>query len=185
MATPTERVTRHAQDYLAGQHDVILALRVDWGPDAVKSRKKFGYGFWARAYLWSPIVLPIMALLRRPQALETRIDPSSGTGILALSADDGRILLSAPPQRKKTPTGIVEALPQASPIQVDVDLMETHMIPSLTVAHREFVVNGIDFRALLKAVENLTIRSPEIKAVLPRLKDVGSSPYSGVPSQSG
>jgi hypothetical protein len=68
-----------------------------------------------------------------------------------------------------------------SSLLVDVDLMETHLIPSMTVAHREFVVNGIDFRALVKAVENLRLRSPEIKAVLPRLTDVGKTPYSATP----
>jgi len=68
MATPTERVTRYAKDYL--DDDVILAMRVDWGPDAVSSRKKFGVAFWTREYLWSPIVMPIMAL--RPVVVANR-----------------------------------------------------------------------------------------------------------------
>jgi hypothetical protein len=179
MATPTEQVTRNAQEYLAD--DVILAMRVDWGPDAVSSRMKLGSGFWARAYLWSPIALPIMALLRRPDRRKMRDDPTTGSGILALTADGGRILLSTSPPRRKRPTGVVEVLPHAAALQVDVDLMETDLIPTLTVAHRQFVVNGIDFRALLKAVENLTVRSPEIRAALPRLQAVGNSPYTGAP----
>lgn len=76
-------------------------------------------------------------------------------------------------------------LPRESPLEVDVDLMETHLVPALTVGDREFVVNSIDFKALLKAVEALEVRSPEIKAALPRLKDVGKSPYGALPSDSG
>jgi len=178
MAPPTERVTRNVQDYVSDGHDVILALRVDWGPDAVAYRKRFGSGFWARAYLWSPIILPIMALFQRPDPRKTLLDPNAGFGILALTADDGRILLSASPRRRKTPTGIAEVLPHAAPLDVDVDLMETNLIPTLTVAHRVFVVNSVDFRALLKAVDNLVVRSPEIRAVLPTLRAVGESPYT-------
>ena len=177
MKTPTEQVTGRAKEYLAGRHDVILALRVEWGPDAVTSKKKLGSGFWTRAYLWTPIVMPIVALLRRPNTKEINEDPTAGFGILALTADDGRILLSTPPRRRLTPTGVAEVLPQAAALEVDVDLMETDLIPLLTVDDRDFVVDGVDFRALLEAVGNVTVRSPEIKAVLPRLREVGKTPY--------
>lgn len=55
------------------------------------------------------------------------------------------------------------------------------MIPLLTVGRRQFVVNGVGFRALLKAIENRKLRPPEIKAALPRLQGVGRSPYGRVP----
>ena len=61
--------------------------------------------------------------------------------------------------------------------------MENHLIPALTVADREFVINGVDFKSLLKAVEGLRVRSPEIKAVLARLQEVGKGVY-GAPTPS-
>ena len=185
MATPTERVTRNARRFLADDHDVTLALRVEWGPDVVSASKKFGNAFWTRAYLWTPIVRPSMAIIRGPRAWVRRHDPRSGVGILALTADDHRVLLLASSLLRKTPAEIVEYLPPDSPLEVDVEVMESDMIPVLTVGHREFVVNGVDFRALLNAVENLEIRSPEIKAVLPRLRDVGKTHYTGVPTDIG
>lgn len=185
MPTPTERVTRHAQEFLGDEHDVVLALRVDWGPDAVASRTRFGNAFWVRAYLWTPIVWPFMALLRLPETLRRRKDPSAGSGILALTSDDGRIVLSSSPLRRNRPTSVVEALPEGSALLPDAELMETDMIPTLTVNNRQFVVNGVDFRALLNAVETATIRAPEIKAVLVRLLGVGTSNYTGAPGATG
>lgn len=179
MITPTQRVTRNAREYL--QDDVVIALRVDWGPEAISARKKFGFGYWVSAYIWAPISLPILAIFRNPELRRMRADPDSGTGILALTGDDRRILLSASPARRKTPTGVVEVLPNGAPLIVDVGLMESDLIPSLTVGDREFVVDGVDFRALMKAVEAHRIRSPEIKAVLPRLQSVGDNPYTGIP----
>ncbi len=185
MATPTERLTRNAQEFLGDDHEVVLAMRVDWGPDAVASRTGLGSAYWTRAYLWWPVVWPVMALLRLPKSLHRRNDPDAGSGILALTAGDGRILLSAPMLRTKVPTGIVETLPYGAPLDVDVDLMESHLIPAVTIAGRQFVVNGVDFRALLGAVETHQVRAPEIKAMLPRLLAVGTSNYTGVPGSTG
>ncbi len=175
MRTPTERVTRNAERYL--DEDVVLALRVEWGPEAIASRKTLRSGYWARAFMWTPIVLPVLALFRIPQTRKLHEDPSAGSGILALTIDERRILLTTSMPMGKTPTGVLEPLPQGAPLQIDVDLWETDMVPSLTVGERTFVVNGIDFRALMTAVEELEVKAPEIKAVLPRLKAVGRALY--------
>ncbi len=178
MATPTEQVARSAEAFLGDQHDVVLALRVEWGPDAIESRKQLRRGLWTEVYLWSTLVVrPFLSLLRLKDTLKADRDPNTGSGILALTADDGRILLATSPLRSKVPTGVIEELPAGAPLYVDVELMENHLIPTLTVADREFVINGIDFRALLKAVEGLRVRSPEIKAILARLQGVGKAVY--------
>lgn len=175
MMTPTERVTSRAREFLADDFDVILAVRVEWGPQAVVSRTKFSSGFWTRAYLWSPIVMPIVALLRRGDRI---VHPESGFGVLALTSDDSRVLLSVASRRRSFPTGLIDVLPQGAHLEVDVGLMETNLIPVLRISDREFVVNSVDFRALLKAVEQLRIRAPEIRAALPALREVGASPYT-------
>ena len=182
MATPTERVTRNAHRFLADDHDVILALRVEWGPGVVEARKRFGSAFWAGAYMWTPIVRPIMAFIRGPKTWQRHHDPRCGVGILALTATDDRVLLRTSSLLRKTPAEIVEYLPPESPLEVDVEVMESDMVPALTVGHRDFVVNGVDFKALMKAVENREVRAPEIKAVLPRLRDVSKTHYTGVPT---
>lgn len=175
MSTPTERVTRYASRYL--DEEVVLALRVEWGPQAISSKKTLRSGFWGRAFMWTPIVLPVLALFRISQTGKMRDDPNAGRGILALTDDDRRILLSTVAPMRKIPTGVIEPLPLGAPLRIDLDLWETDMVPALTVGERTFVVDGIDFRALMKAVEKLEIRAPDIKAVLPRMKAVGQAPY--------
>ena len=125
---------------------------------------------------------PVLALFRRPLRLKREESPDSGTGILALLSNDRRVLLSTDRLLPKQPTGIAAKLPQRAALEVDVELMENDMVPVVTVDDRQLVVNGVDFKALLRAVATTKVRSPEIKAVLPRLQAVANTHYTGVPS---
>lgn len=174
MATPTEVVTRNTQQFLGDQHDVVLAVRVEWGVDAASVAKSKGY-------LWGPHFLPVRAWKQVRTALRRTPDDShDDVGTLAFTSDDGRILLSATPAQRKTPTGVVEWFPDDAALLPDVDAMETHLVPLVTVGRYEFVVNSIDFRVLLRHVEAGTVRSPKFEAELDRLKSVlGRNRYGG------
>lgn len=176
MMTPTERVTMNARTYLGSSHDVVLAVRVEWGLGTEKPT------FWSALGLWLtpriPLVLPLLNLTRARATKERMAsDINSGCGILALTAQEDRILLSAMPARRKIPTGVVEVLPRAAPLLCDIAWMETYLVPRLTVGERELVADGVDFKALLKAVEAGTIESPELASQMSRLTSIGFGPF--------
>ncbi|NND02384.1 MAG: hypothetical protein HKN91_06305 [Acidimicrobiia bacterium] len=176
MATPTQTVTRNVQKYLGDEFEVVMAVRVEWGADAARRSKNRGYGLFA--HVWTPLVNPILATVRARGAQRAlREDPASGVGVLALTADGRRILLSAMPWRPKTLTGIVEQLPRNAALLPNLDLMQTDVVPTLTVDRYEFVVDRVDFKALLKAVETGVIDAPKIRADLARLSAVGWNRY--------
>lgn len=176
MMTPTERVTMNARTYLGSSHDVVLAMRVEWGLGTEKPT------FWTALGLWLtpriPLVLPMLNFTQA-RATKQRMasDVNSGCGILAVTAEHDRFLLSAMPARRKIPTGLVETLPRSAPLQCDIEWMETYLVPLLTVGEHQLVVNGVDFKALLKAVETGTIDSPELTRQMSRLTSIGLRPY--------
>ncbi len=174
MSTPTQQVTRNAQDML-DHHEVILALRVEWGAEA-REHARSTQLVWSRPP-WSVLFLPLLELYRLPiRAKRMRAEPNVW-GILALTSIGGRILLASTPWRRKRPIGVVEVLPHNAPLQLDLELMETDLIPLLRVGHREFVVNGVDFKALVKAVEGGVVRSFDIEHGLDRLKATSQKLY--------
>lgn len=176
MATPTQIVTLNTQKYLGGHYDVVMAVRVEWGAGAAEASRKQGYVLFA--HLWTPFVVPVLTLIRgRTAKRRMHADPNAGVGILALTADEQRILLSAMPMRMKTPTGIVEKLPPGTALLPNIELMETDTVPALTVDRYELVVDRIDFKALVTAVKAGEVSAPKLEAVLDRLEAVGWKRY--------
>ena len=176
MATPTQIVTRNAQNYLGDVHDVVLALRVEWGTEAVTAAKNQGAALFV--HLWTPFVLPVLSWVRaRSIKRRMRQDPAAGVGILTLTAADQHILLSAMPSRRKTPTGIVRTLPTAEPLVADVELMEMDVVPLMTLGDYDLVADRVDFKALLAAVEAGQIAAPDLEVNLDRFKAVGQTRY--------
>ncbi len=177
MATPTQVVTRNAQKYLGDEYDVVMAMRVEWGAGAAEQARNHGAALFA--HVWTPLVLPILAAVRaRAAKRRMREDPTAGVGVLALTADEQRILLSAMPWRRKTVTGVVETLPRGAALLPDLHLMETDVVPSLVVDRYELVVDRVDFKAFLKAVKAGRIEAPKVSADLDRLAAVGWDRYS-------
>lgn len=173
MATPTDIVTRYAQEFL-GKTEVLIAVRVEWGDDAF-ARARSTQLAWSRPP-WTLVFVPILTVARVLDSIRTKGEAHT-SGVLALTPADGRILMSASAWQPKKPTGIVEALPEGAALDLDVDLMEAELIPILTVGHRQLVVNTFDFRALMKAVEAGTVTSPEIAAASSRVRAAGEKLY--------
>ena len=169
MATPTDIVTRYAQEFL-GDTRVLIAVRVEWGSDAF-ARARATQLAWSRPP-WTWAFVPIITVARLLGNIRSTPEAPM-SGVLALTSNDGRILMSASPWQPKKPTGIVESLPEGSALDLDIDLMETKLIPILTVGHRQLVVNAFDFKALMKAVETGTVTSPEIEAASSRVHAAG------------
>ena len=101
-------------------------------------------------------------------------DMDAGYGILAVTSDGGRILLSSKPFQRKVPVEVLDTVPPHTTFTSDAELMETYLIPTVTVDRLQLVVNRIDFKVLLKAIEAGRVIAPEILAVLPRLKAAGA-----------
>lgn len=176
MTTPTETLIRKVQYYLGDEYDVVMAVRVDWGVGAAKQARAEGYALFA--HVWTPIVLPVLAAVRERTTKRRMLeDPEAGVGILVLTADDQRILLSAMPSRRKTPTGIVEMLPRGTALLPDIELMESDIVPVISVGDYDLVVDRVDLKALLKAVEAGDVSSPELAAHLDRFRAVGQARY--------
>lgn len=176
MATPTETVTRRAQEYLGDDYDVVIALRVEWGAGAAEAAARHGAALFA--HVWAPIVLPVLSKVRERSAKQRMSkDPAAGVGVLALTRDEQRILLSAMPGKRKTPTGVVATLPPRAPLLPDIELMETDVVPVISVGDYDLVVDRVDLKALLHAVEAGEIDSPDLAAHLDRFRAVGQQRY--------
>lgn len=169
MATPTDMVTRYAQEFL-GDTEVLIAIRVEWGDDAF-ARARSTQVVWSQPPL-SLVFFPIRMVARVLERIRTNGEAQS-SGVLALTPGGGRILMSTSSWQPKKPTGIVEVLPEGAALEINVDLMEDELIPILTVGDRQLVVNAIDFRALMKAVEAGMVASPEIEAASSRVHVAG------------
>lgn len=169
MATPTDVVTRYAREFL-DDPTVLMAFRVEWGDDAF-ARARSTQLAWSRPP-WSLVFVPVITVARVLGNIRGTSEPP-WSGVLALTLNDGRILMSASRWQPKKPTDIVEVLPEGAALDLDVDLMEAELIPVLTVGHRKLVVNAFDFKALMKAVEAGTITSPHIEAAFGRVKTAG------------
>lgn len=169
--TPTERVTQNAREFVGPDHDVVMALRVEWGLGTEQPTLSAAIANWSTLRL--PLVVPLRAIARSRATKRTMFDDrDAGCGILALTSNGGHILLSAMPLRRKIPTGFVDVLPDDTPLLVDVEWMENYLVPRMTVGEHDLVVDGVDFKALLEAVEDGSVTSPELAANLHRLKSV-------------
>lgn len=172
MAAPTEIVTRNTQQFLGDAEVVALALRVEWGVDTETVLD--GRALEATGWIVSPVVVPIAAAFRTLGRLRRhRTDPEAGVGILALCQGDAHFLLASTPFMRKRPFELVERIPASADLTVDVGRLETDLVAELTIGDHTLLVNSIDFKKLLTAVEAGTVQAPQVAANLPRLKAVG------------
>lgn len=176
VMTPTQQVTLNAQEFLGPKQNVLLAIRVEWGTDItnLSDARRLSHV----SMLGSPAIFPLVAVARlRSTWHALRTGSEAAYGILAMTSASGCILMSAARWQRKKPTGVVDALSADADLEIDVELMETNLIPLLRIDGHELVVNGIDFKALLKAVESGTMTSRYLTENLERLQAAGGTPW--------
>ena len=178
--SPTDRLIRSVKAYLGDQADVVFALRVDCGKVSLEfARKRNLSSSWL---MYWPVFAPIGELLRRRSGRRRlKDDPTAGMGILALTDQRDRILMSAHASRRMEPTAVVATLERGAQLVVDTDYFATHLVPILDVGGREFVVDSVDFKAMLKAIRLGKLNAPQITANLDRLEAVGEMRYGRLP----
>lgn len=174
--TPTQQVSKNAQEFLGEGQNVLLAMRVVWGADIANLNDVSRLSHLTRA--WSPVIFPMVAMARLRSSWDRmRSGSEAHYGVLVLVSSGDSILLTATPRWRKQPTGIVEVLSPDAELKVNVDLMEEILVPLIKIGHHELVVNGIDFRALLKALKSGVVKSPSLEADLDRLEAAGGTPW--------
>lgn len=157
MTAPTQKLTARAATQLG--EAVALAIRVRRGPptrrESANDQNTLALGGQQTAPATFPAGgLPIVPIARAAKRWATDIFSGEHhlNGVLVFTRAGDRILMGRSRFRSLRPTDeVVRRFPSAAVPEIDEFLLAEELIPELTIDGEHFIVNSVDFKALMKA----------------------------------
>ena len=178
MATPTEKVTKRAQDLLG--EPVTIAMRVRLGPASAADTGS--NMLLVTSMIWSLVAAPFLAIVRLAGRAGDVGQEGSNHCVLACTESGQRLLLSATSAKPGHPTELRHRFSPNAELHPNIELMHENFVAELTVDESPMFVNPVDFKALVIMVEEGRLDAPAIaknaRILRPHSKFVGAEPES-------